>query len=111
MKTAWIWFWGALGAAEVGLFFWSRSVTFLEIGAFVPVMIAYNLLRDRIGPRAADQAPASRPTPLPTPARTAWGSARMRQPLASRSSRFLADCLAAARFAAGRLAPGNLTLR
>ncbi len=49
MRSAWVCFWFALGAVEIGLTLWSHSATFLEIGAAVPVMIAYNLLRARSG--------------------------------------------------------------
>ncbi|MGC2639913.1 MAG: hypothetical protein WA294_22220 [Acidobacteriaceae bacterium] len=53
MKSAWLCFWIAFAAAEVALTVWSRSATFLEIGAVVPVMIAYNLDRFRTGARAS----------------------------------------------------------
>lgn len=65
MKTAWLCFWFSFGAAEVGLTFWSHSATFLEIGAVVPIMIAFNLLRTRVGPHPPVQNPIAviRPTP------------------------------------------------
>jgi hypothetical protein len=42
MKITWLCFWVAFAAVEVGLTIWSHSSIFLEIGAVVPVMIAYN---------------------------------------------------------------------
>jgi len=57
MKTAWLFFWIAFAAAEVGLTFWSHSTTFLEIGAVVLLMIAYNLQRVHVGTRKVVQVP------------------------------------------------------
>lgn len=45
MKSAWLCIWLAFAAAEVALTVWSHSAVFLEIGAVVPVMIAFNLQR------------------------------------------------------------------
>ena len=43
MKTAWVYIWAAIAAAEVGLTIWSHSATFLWIAGVAPVMAAYNL--------------------------------------------------------------------
>jgi hypothetical protein len=65
MKTIWLCIWVLFAAAEVGLTYWFRSATFLEIGAAAPVMFAYNLFRARVGPRAVVQDPVE--TTLLTP--------------------------------------------
>ncbi|HEY6445110.1 MAG TPA: hypothetical protein VIY53_01520 [Acidobacteriaceae bacterium] len=53
MKSAWLCIWLSFAAAEVALTVWSHSAVFLEIGAVVPVMIAYNLDRFRTGARTS----------------------------------------------------------
>jgi hypothetical protein len=57
MKTAWVCFWIAFAAAEVGLTCWFRSVTFLEIGLLAPLMVIFNLQRVRAGARSLAQGP------------------------------------------------------
>ena len=57
MRTAWVCFWLALGAVEVGLALWTHASIFLEIGAVASLMIAYNLLGNRIGATPAARIP------------------------------------------------------
>lgn len=66
MKSAWLCIWVVLGAAEVGLTLCFHSATFLEIGAVVPAMIAFNVLRARIGPGSSAHASVKviQPTPV-----------------------------------------------
>lgn len=54
MRLAWLCIWAAFGLAEIVLTLWSHSAAFPEIGAVIPVMIGYNLLRGRArAPEAA----------------------------------------------------------
>jgi hypothetical protein len=66
MKTTWLCIWIAFAAAEVGLTVWFHSARFLEIGALVPVMIAYNLRSARASARKTVPPPVevTRPTPV-----------------------------------------------
>lgn len=45
MKTALLCFWFAFAAVQVGLAFSFHSLTFIEIGVVIPLMIAFNLQR------------------------------------------------------------------
>jgi hypothetical protein len=45
VKTAWVYIWITVAAAEVGLSVWLHSATFLGIGSVASLMVAYNLQR------------------------------------------------------------------
>lgn len=57
MKTALLCFWFAFAAVQVGLAFSFHSLTFIEIGAVIPLMIAFNLQRVRSGALSLSQIP------------------------------------------------------
>jgi len=65
MRIAWVSFWFLFGAVETSLAFWSRSATFLAMGALAPGMIAYNLFHDQDGPHTGLHIPIELTKPIP----------------------------------------------